>query len=93
MKTLIKNGKIIKKDNQLITAEIWIEDGRIRAIGESFDETTFTEVYDAKGQLITPGLVDVHVHLREPGFTYKETIATGSKSAARRRIYYCLRYA
>ena len=40
-------------------------------------------MYDAKGQLITPGLVDVHVHLREPGFTYKETIEAGSKAAAR----------
>jgi dihydroorotase len=83
MKTLIKNGKIIKKDNQLIPAEIWIEDEKIKAIGTSFDEEMFDEVYDAKGQLITPGLVDVHVHLREPGFTYKETIETGSKSAAR----------
>ncbi|MFD2305531.1 dihydroorotase [Enterococcus termitis] len=83
MKTLIKNGKIIKKGNQLIPAEIWIEDEKIKAIGTSFDEELFDEVYDAKGQLITPGLVDVHVHLREPGFTYKETIETGSKSAAR----------
>lgn len=83
MKTLIKNGKIIKKDNQLIPAEIWIEDGKIRAVGEFFEENMFDKVYDAKGQLITPGLVDVHVHLREPGFTYKETIETGSKSAAR----------
>ncbi|MGM0217262.1 dihydroorotase [Enterococcus sp. AZ126] len=83
MKTLIKNGKIIKKDNQLIPAEIWIENGKIRAIGECFEASTFEKVYDAKGQLIIPGLVDVHVHLREPGFTYKETIETGSKSAAR----------
>ncbi|MGX7127339.1 dihydroorotase [Enterococcus wangshanyuanii] len=83
MKTLIKNGKIIKKDNQLIPAEIWIEDKKIKAIGTAFDEAMFDEVFDAKGQLITPGLVDVHVHLREPGFTYKETIETGSKSAAR----------
>ncbi|MBO0469321.1 dihydroorotase [Enterococcus sp. DIV0242_7C1] len=83
MKTLIKNGKIIKKDNQLIPAEIWIEDKKIKAIGTTFDEAMFDEVFDAKGQLITPGLVDVHVHLREPGFTYKETIETGSKSAAR----------
>ncbi|HFN2516462.1 TPA: dihydroorotase, partial [Enterococcus faecium] len=43
----------------------------------------FDEVFDAKGQLITPGLVDVHVHLREPGFTYKETIEAGTRSAAR----------
>lgn len=83
LKTLIKNGKIIKKDNQLISAEIWIEDKKIKAIGTTFDEAMFDEVFDAKGQLITPGLVDVHVHLREPGFTYKETIETGSKSAAR----------
>jgi dihydroorotase len=83
MKTLIKNGKIIKKANQLIPAAVWIEDGKIKAIGTSFDESLFDKVFDAKGQLISPGLVDVHVHLREPGFTYKETIETGSKSAAR----------
>lgn len=40
-------------------------------------------MFDAKGQLITPGLVDVHVHLREPGFTYKDTIAAGTSAAAR----------
>ncbi|MBK4828751.1 dihydroorotase [Enterococcus faecium] len=64
-------------------AEIWIEDGRIKAIGTGFSEAEFDEVFDAKGQLITPGLVDVHVHLREPGFTYKETIEAGTRSAAR----------
>lgn len=83
MKTLIKNGKIVKKGNQLVPAALWLEDGVIQAIGQSFEETNFDRIYDAKEQLITPGLVDVHVHLREPGFTYKETIATGSKSAAR----------
>lgn len=83
MKQLIKNGKIIKKDNELISADIWIEDGKIHAIGKSFESHLFDQVYDVKGHLITPGLVDVHVHLREPGFTYKETIATGSKAAAR----------
>ena len=83
MKTLIKNGKIIKKENQLIEAALWLENGVIHAIGESFDEADFEQVFDANGQLITPGLVDVHVHFREPGFTYKETIKTGSKAAAR----------
>lgn len=83
MKTLIKNGKIVAKDNQLTEASVWVEDGIIKAIGVSFEESGFDEVYDAKGQLITPGLVDVHVHFREPGFTYKETIATGAKAAAR----------
>lgn len=84
MNTLIKNGKIISHENQLVPAEVWIADGKIKAIGTGLTEAaSFDEVYDAKGQLITQGLVDVHVHLREPGFEYKETIKTGSKAAAR----------
>ncbi|MDY5173221.1 dihydroorotase [Enterococcus faecium] len=83
MKTLIKNGQINTRKNMTTPAEIWIEDGRIKAIGTVFSEAEFDEVFDAKGQLITPGLVDVHVHLREPGFTYKETIEAGTRSAAR----------
>lgn len=83
MKTLIKNGKIVTKDNQLTAVDLWLEDGVIAGIGQDFSELSFDEVYDAKNQLITPGLVDVHVHLREPGFTYKETIQTGTASAAR----------
>lgn len=83
MKVLIKNGRLVEKENNVINASVWIEDGKIAAIGKAFDEALFDQVFDAKGQLITPGLVDVHVHLREPGFTYKETIKTGSKAAAR----------
>lgn len=83
MKTLIKNGQINTRKNITTPAEIWIEDGRVKAIGTGFSEAEFDEVFDAKGQLITPGLVDVHVHLREPGFTYKETIEAGTRSAAR----------
>ncbi|PHL22393.1 dihydroorotase [Enterococcus faecium] len=83
MKTLIKNVQINTRKNMTTPAEIWIEDGRIKAIGTGFSEAEFDEVFDAKGQLITPGLVDVHVHLREPGFTYKETIEAGTRSAAR----------
>ena len=83
MKTLIKNGQINTRKNMTTPAEIWIEDGRIKAIGTGFSEAEFDEVFDAKGQLITPGLVDVHVLLREPGFTYKETIEAGTRSAAR----------
>ncbi|MGM0212771.1 dihydroorotase [Enterococcus sp. AZ109] len=83
MKVLIKNGKIAGKGNQLIEADVWLEDGVIAGIGKDFKNLEFDEVYDANGQLVTPGLVDVHVHLREPGFTYKETIKTGSQAAAR----------
>lgn len=83
MKTLIKNGKLNTFGNELTDGAIWIEDGLIKAIGTGFDEADFDEIYDAAGQLITQGLVDVHVHLREPGFTYKETIKSGSEAAAR----------
>ncbi|MGC3121013.1 dihydroorotase, partial [Enterococcus faecalis] len=80
MNTLIKNGKIFKKENQLIEAALWLENGVIHAIGESLDVADFEQVFDANGQLNTPGLVDVLVLFREPGFTYKETIKTGSKA-------------
>ncbi|MFQ7237307.1 MAG: dihydroorotase, partial [Enterococcus hulanensis] len=62
MKTLIKNGKIVTKDNQTITCDLWLEDGIITGIGKDFSDMTFDQVYDAKNQLVTPGLVDVHVH-------------------------------
>ncbi|MGX6969418.1 dihydroorotase [Vagococcus bubulae] len=84
MKTLIKNGQMVTNRNQLIPVDIWIEEGKIKGIGQ-FTETaeSFEQVVDAKNGLITPGLVDVHVHFREPGFEYKETIETGSRSAAK----------
>lgn len=84
MKTLIKNGNIVTSQNELIPVDVWIEDGLIKGIGDFKEiEQAFDEAYDACDGLITPGLVDVHVHFREPGFEYKETIETGSKSAAR----------
>lgn len=83
MKTLIKNGKIVTKDNQTMACDLWLEDGIIAGIGKDFSDISFDQEYDANNQLVTPGLVDVHVHLREPGFTYKETIKDGSKAAAR----------
>lgn len=83
MNLLIKNSRIISHDNQLTPVQIWVKDQVIHAIGEQFDEKTFDQIIDAKGQLVTQGLVDVHVHLREPGFTYKETIKTGSQAASR----------
>lgn len=85
MTKLIKNGQLVDRDNQLIKSDIWIEDGKIKAIGRDFEASgiEFDDVIDVAGALVTPGLVDVHVHFREPGFTYKETIETGSKAAAR----------
>ncbi|MFR9641398.1 MAG: dihydroorotase [Rikenellaceae bacterium] len=62
--------------------DIAIKDGRIVAMAESIEPEAADRVIEVKGCYITPGLVDVHVHLREPGFEKKETIATGTAAAA-----------
>ena len=77
---LIKNGKIIL-NNELIAKDILIKDDKIVEISDFISGDY--ETLDAKGCMIIPGGVDVHVHLREPGFTNKETIKSGSMSAAK----------
>lgn len=77
---LIKNGKIIE-NNVLVSKDIVVENGIIQRIEENIN--TDGEILDAEGCLVMPGAVDVHVHLREPGFEYKETIESGTKSAAK----------
>ncbi|GGI41639.1 dihydroorotase [Mammaliicoccus stepanovicii] len=81
MSLIIKNGKILS-NGQLIAKEIEIVDGKINKIADSIEKRNH-EVIDAKGHFISAGLVDVHVHLREPGGEHKETIETGTKAAAR----------
>lgn len=81
---LIKNGRLIdplSKKNEVL--DIAIEDGKIKEIGKIEINEKFKEIIDAKGYVVSPGLIDVHVHFRDPGFTYKEDILTGAKSAAR----------
>ena len=73
---------MLNEQGDLIASEIFIEDGKVAAIGEHLDYSA-DEIIDGKGHVIAPGFVDVHVHLREPGFEHKETIATGSLSAAK----------
>lgn len=77
---LIKNGNIIK-NNKLEKYDILIEDDKISKIEKNID--CDCEIIDAKGCLVMPGAVDVHVHFREPGYEKKETIKTGSLSAAK----------
>ena len=76
---LIKNGFIVL-DNKLIKKDILIENEFIKKIDTQIE--CDCETVDAKGCLVMPGAVDVHVHLREPGFEYKETIKTGTHSAS-----------
>ncbi len=74
-----KNG-IVYQNGRLIKADVLIEGKKIKAIGIDLDAEN---VIDAQGMLVSPGLVDVHVHYRDPGQTYKEDIKTGSQAAAR----------
>ncbi|KAA9301909.1 MULTISPECIES: dihydroorotase [Aerococcus] len=83
MKTLIKNGLMNGQANDCYPIELVIADGQIQALGQNFAEEDYDQVFDAQGGLISPGLVDVHVHFREPGQEHKETIASGSLAAAR----------
>ena len=64
-------------------ADVLIEDGIIAAIGDEIAVDDTTEIFDANGAIVTYGLADVHVHLREPGYSEKETIASGTAAAAR----------
>jgi dihydroorotase len=79
---LIRGGHVIDPANQLDgPADILIRDGKIAAIGPKLKESA-EETVDARGLIVTPGLIDMHVHLREPGQAHKETIATGTAAAA-----------
>lgn len=81
MKLLITGGRVIDPSQQLDrAADLLIEDGRVRSIAGSLTEAG-AEVLDATGLIVAPGFVDLHVHLREPGEEYKETIASGAASA------------
>lgn len=82
MKLLIKGGRIIDPANQIdMIGDILIDDGLIKNVSQSLTIDN-VEVLNAEGLLVCPGFIDMHVHLREPGLEYKETIATGVKAAA-----------
>ena len=77
---LIKNGQVIE-NNKLVKKDILIENNLIKKIDSNINIEC--ETLDATGCLVMPGAVDVHVHLREPGFTKKETVKTGTLSSAK----------
>jgi len=83
VKLLIKGGRIIDPANNVdMTGDVLIEDGLIKEISSEITVGGDAEVMDAVGLLVCPGFIDMHVHLREPGLEYKETIATGARAAA-----------
>ena len=80
---LIKNGRVIDPENQTERqADVALDEGRIAKIGQIADDGGYDKVIDATGCVVAPGLVDVHVHFRDPGLTYKEDIHTGAAAAA-----------
>ena len=81
-KLIIKGGTIVA-DGKSYVADILVLDGKIAEIGNAIVADEETEVFDANGCIVTYGLADVHVHLREPGYSVKETITSGTKAAAR----------
>ncbi|MBP9566470.1 MAG: dihydroorotase, partial [Sulfurospirillum sp.] len=78
MKTLIKNGIIVNSDGQ-IKANVLIEDEMIVDIIEH--EVPADKIIDACGNYIMPGLIDMHVHFRDPGQEYKDDVISGSETA------------
>ncbi len=79
---VIKNGRVVDPANNVDrVCDVAMEDGTIREVAEGID-TSGSEVIDASGQVVAPGFMDIHVHLREPGFEYAETIESGSRAAA-----------
>jgi dihydroorotase len=82
--TIIRNGRVIDPANKRDeVADVYIADGKIvTSKSEIRSSKSEIEEVDARGVIVAPGLVDMHVHLREPGFSHKETIESGARAAA-----------
>ena len=82
MKILIKNGRVLNPATNFDqVADVLIEEDKIVRIARYIDENA-DEIIDARGKFVMPGFIDLHVHFRDPGFTHKEDIISGSKAAA-----------
>src|SRR2546425_1249374 len=80
---VLRGGRVIDPSRDLDqTADVLIQDGKIAGLGASLGTPDGAEVRDVRGKVVAPGLIDIHVHLREPGQEHVETIATGARAAA-----------
>ncbi|MFL6589451.1 MAG: dihydroorotase, partial [Chthoniobacterales bacterium] len=83
MTTIIRNGRIIDPANKRDeVGDLAIVEGRISDVSKIGGPKSDINEIDATGLIVAPGLIDLHVHLREPGFGWKETIETGARAAA-----------
>ena len=85
---ILKNGYIVS-NNKLVKKDILIKDNIIKAIDDNINLDN-EEIIDVNNKLVMPGLVDVHVHFREPGYEYKETIKSGTIASAKGGITTCM---
>ena len=80
---LFQNGRLIDPAHQRDGAfDLLVENGKVARVGKNIPVPVGAEVIDAKGLIVAPGLIDIHVHLREPGHEGAETIASGTRAAA-----------
>lgn len=79
---LLKNGKILDENGNFKIVDILIEDNKISKISQNLIIDN-AQVFELNEKAIFPGFIDMHVHLREPGFEHKETVKTGSEAAVR----------
>src|SRR6266568_9112664 len=83
MNLLIKNGRVIDPSQKIDdNLDVLVENGLISGIGKGLAAPAGVETIDAAGTYVVPGLIDMHVHLRDPGLEYKEDIASGTRAAA-----------
>lgn len=83
MKILIQNGHLVDPKNKIdAPMDVYIENGTVKKVAKAIAEKA-DKVIDAKGKIVCPGLIDLHVHFRQPGYEYKETVETGLRSATK----------
>ena len=81
---LLTGGRVVDPANHFDSiADVLILDGKISAVGKNLSAPAGVKIFDASGKVVSPGLIDLHVHFREPGQTAKENIASGTAAAAR----------
>ena len=83
MNLLIRNGRVVDPANGVDgAADVLLLEGLVSRVGPKLQAPAGTPELDAAGRVVAPGFIDIHVHLREPGYEYKETVATGTRAAA-----------
>ena len=81
---LLRGGRVVDPSQKLdAVRDVLLRDGKVEEIAERIDpgKENGVEVHDLAGKVVTPGLIDIHVHLREPGQEHKETVETGTRAA------------